>query len=261
MARLTPIKITNPNNSDYIIDETVEYFANLNTIEVRLPSLSVDEGNLVNIPVKVFTNGERLGALQLAMKFDTTLLAFKGVIAEEKVGNWMSFVNPNSGVIEWGGYDVTNNEHLLNNEEQVLTLQFQALKPKADWNKSPLYVTRKFAGNSTATDLNITPTDGRVEIKRIKNPNSLTDDAVATILVSPNPTTGEITVQFSVPKDGETMVALYDQNGRKIYTVVEGNIPKGIYTYKANISDFKAGMYVANLSTGEFKTYSKLILN
>ena len=96
MARLTPIKITNPNNSDYIIDETVEYFANLNTIEVRLPSLSVDEGNLVNIPVKVFTNGERLGALQLAMKFDTTLLAFKGVIAEEKVGNWMSFVNPNS---------------------------------------------------------------------------------------------------------------------------------------------------------------------
>ena len=38
-------------------------------------------------------------------------------------------------------------------------------------------------------------------------------------------------------------------------------LPKGIYTYKANISDFKAGMYVANLSTSEFKTYSKVILN
>jgi len=261
MARLTPIKITNPNNSDYIIDETVEYLANLNTIEVRLPSLSVDEGNLVNIPVRVFTNGERLGALQLAMKFDTTLLAFKGVIAEEKVGNWMSFVNPNNGVVEWGGYDVTNNEHLLNNEEQVLTLQFQALKPKADWNKSPLYVTRKFAGNSTATDLNITPTDGRIEVMRMTNPYSLHDDAVATILVNPNPTTGEITIQFSVPKDGQTMVALYDQNGRKIYTVVEGNIPKGIYTYKANISDFKAGLYTANLVTSEFKSYNKIILN
>lgn len=261
MARLTPIKITNPNNSDYIIDETVEYLANLNTIEVRLPSLSVDEGNLVNIPVKVFTNGERLGALQLAMKFDTTLLAFKGVIANETVGNWMSFVNPNSGVVEWGGYDVTNNEHLLNNEEQVLTLQFQALKPKADWNTSPLYVTRKFAGNSTATDLNITPTDGRIEVMRMANPNSLRDDAVATILVNPNPTTGEITIQFSVPKDGQTMVALYDQSGRKIYTVVEGNIPKGIYTYKANISDFKAGLYTVNLTTSGFKSFNKIILN
>jgi hypothetical protein len=261
MARLTPIKITNPNNSDYIIDETVEYLANLNTIEVRLPSLSVDEGNLVNIPIKVFTNGERLGALQLAMRFDTTLLAFKGVIAEEKVGNWMSFVNPNSGVVEWGGYDVSNNEHLLDNEEQVLTLQFQALKPKVDWNVSPLYVTRKFAGNSTATDLNITPTDGRVENKRIKNPNAIQDDAVAVIQVSPNPTTGDITIQFAIPEDGQTMVALYDQNGRKIYTVVEGNMPKGIYTYKANISEFKAGMYVANLNTGDYKAFNKIILN
>ena len=261
MARLTPIKITNPNNSDYIIDETVEYLANLNTIEVRLPSLSVDEGNLVNIPIKVFTNGERLGALQLAMKFDTTLLAFKGIIAEEKVGNWMSFVNPNSGVVEWGGYDVTNNEHLLNNEEQVLTLQFQALKPKADWNVSPLYVTRKFAGNSTATDLNITPTDGRVEIKRIRNPYSIQDDAAAVIQVSPNPTTGEIEIEFSVPKDGQTMVALFDQKGNKIYTVVEGQMPKGIYKYKANLSNFSQGMYIASLTTSEYKTFNKVILN
>jgi hypothetical protein len=261
MARLTPIKITNPNNSDYIIDETVEYLANLNTIEVRLPSLSVDEGNLVNIPIKVFTNGERLGALQIAMRFDTTLLTFKGVITEEKVGNWMSFVNPNSGVVEWGGYDVTNNEHLLDNEEQVLTLQFQALKPKSDWNTSPLYVTRKFAGNSTASDLNIKPTEGRIEVMKMNNLYKLQDEAIATILVNPNPTTGEITIQFSVPKDGQTIVALYDQSGKKIYTVIEGNIPKGIYTYKANISDFKAGMYVANLSTSDYKTYSKIILN
>ena len=261
MARLTPIKVTNPNNSNYIIDQTVEYYANLNTIEVRLPSLSVDEGNLVNIPVSVFTNGERLGALQLAMKFDTSLLDFKGVITEEKVGNWMSFINPNAGVIEWGGYDATNNEHLLNDNEQVLTLQFIAKKPKTDWNMSPLYVTRKFAGNSTATDLNITPTEGRVEIKRTTNPNSLKDDAVATIMVSPNPTTGDITIEFAVPEDGRALVALYDQNGKKIYTVVEGNMPKGIYIYKANISNFVQGMYIASLNTNNGSVSKKVILN
>ena len=173
----------------------------------------------------------------------------------------MSFVNPNEGVIEWGGYDATRNEYLLDNEEQVLTLQFQSKKPKADWNLSPLYVTRKFAGNGTATDLNITPTEGRVEIKRTTNPNSIKDDAIATILVSPNPTTGEIEIEFAVPEDGKAMVALFDQNGTKIYTVVEGNMPKGIYKYKANISNFNQGMYIASLITNTSSVSKKVILN
>ena len=63
MARLVPIQILNPNNApNYIIDQTVEYYASLDEIEINLPTLNVVEGNLINIPVKVFTNQD-LGSL------------------------------------------------------------------------------------------------------------------------------------------------------------------------------------------------------
>ena len=65
MARLTPIKIVNPVNANkYIIDNTVEYDNVIQTIEINMPKVSVDEGNLVNIHVKVLKNGKKLVALQ-----------------------------------------------------------------------------------------------------------------------------------------------------------------------------------------------------
>ena len=85
MARLTPIKIVNPTNANkYIIDNTVTYDNVVQTIEINMPKVSVEEGNLVNIPVKVLTNGKSLGALQLDIKYDTALLAFKKVETSEK---------------------------------------------------------------------------------------------------------------------------------------------------------------------------------
>ena len=60
MARLTPIQINNPSNAPYhIIDETVEYDGVAQTIEIRLPELIVNEGNLVEVPVKVITGANK----------------------------------------------------------------------------------------------------------------------------------------------------------------------------------------------------------
>ena len=51
-ARLIPIEIVNPNNANKrIIDVTTQYDNNLKTIEVNFPTLGVDEGNLVRVPV------------------------------------------------------------------------------------------------------------------------------------------------------------------------------------------------------------------
>ena len=96
---------------------------------INLPRLNVVEGNLVNIPVKVYTN-EDLGSLQLAMKYDKDLLEFKGLYTDEKPMAWLSFLNANDGVVEWGGIDMSANKFNLKNNEQVVTLQFLAKKPK-----------------------------------------------------------------------------------------------------------------------------------
>jgi hypothetical protein len=262
MAKITPIKITNPFNKDVIIDESVEYYAtNLNTIEINLPSLSVDEGNLVNIPVKVFTKGQKIGALQIALSYDTTILEFKGIVSEEKVGSWMSFLNDNNGIIEWGGYDVSATKNLLNDFDQAITLQFLAKEPKDNWSSSPIYVTRKFAGDEFAKDVNINPTNSVVSVMKMAKQGILSDDYIASILVYPNPTTGEVVVEFAVPKEGQTSLAFYDLGGTKQKTVVDSYMPKGIYKYRASLTGLTAGIYTAILKTGSDIAYNKTILN
>ena len=120
-ARLTPIEIVNPNNANlHIIDVTTEYDNNLESIEVNFPELGVDEGDKVSVPVTLKTNNIDLGSLQLAMKFDQDLLEFNSLVSELKSSYWLTFLNTSDNEIEWGGYDPSFNQNLVNNGEIVL---------------------------------------------------------------------------------------------------------------------------------------------
>jgi hypothetical protein len=257
MARLTPIEIINPTNSpNHLIDEAVEYDFVAPTIEVNVPSLSVDEGNLVKLPVKVFTGNNKVGALQLALKFDGELLEFKQVLNSEKAMNWMSFVNPMDSVIEWGGYDRTNGENLFIDGETVFTLTFLAKKPKDEWAQSPLYTTRKFVGAADAGDMNITPTNGLYQVKMVRG-ISLKENE---ILVYPNPTTGEVTIKFNVPMDGNVNLSFVDINGKVVTNILNEYMPSGNYTYRASLSGFAPGSYYTTMTSVNAISVNKTVL-
>jgi hypothetical protein len=258
MARITPIEIINPSNAPkYIIDETVNYDFPTATIEVNMPQITVDAGNLVNVPVKVLTNGGQVGSVQLAFAYDNSLLEFKGIETEQKFMNWMSFLNPNNGIVEWAGADMSKNENLANDGDKIMNLQFTALQPQTNWSVSPLYVIRKFAGNGNATDLSITPTNGVIKIFRLANPKNGGKDAE--ISVFPNPTNGPLTVTFTVPEDDIVSVGFYDNNGILIRTVYTGKMYKGTYTYTADIANHTDGVYYGILTTQNAVKSNKII--
>ena len=258
MARLTPIQVNNPSNAPYhIIDETVEYDGVTQTIEIRLPELSVNEGNLVEVPVKVLTGANKLGALQLALKFDSDLLDFRRLTNGDKSMNWMSFINPQDGVIEWGGFDMTNGNNLLTDGETVFTFNFIAKTPQNVWNESPLYTTRKFVGDENAKDMNITPTNGLVAINRMGPGIKLKNND---ILVFPNPTTGEVIIQFNVEQDGDVDLSFVDGVGNNVINVLNRYLPNGTYSYTANLKDLSAGTYYTVLKTLTNTVTNKTIL-
>ena len=257
MARLTPIEIINPANTpNHLIDEAVEYDFVAPTIEVNVPSLTVDEGNLVKLPVKVFTGNNKVGALQLALKFDSELLEFKQVLNSAKAMNWMSFVNPMDSVVEWGGYDRTNGENLFIDGETVFTLTFLAKKPKDEWAQSPLYTTRKFVGAENSGDMNITPTNGLYQVKMVRG-ISLKENE---ILVYPNPTTGEVTIKFNVPLDGNVNLSFVDINGRVVTNILNEYMPSGNYTYRASLSGFAPGSYYTTMTSSTAISVNKTVL-
>lgn len=258
MARLTPIKIVNPNNAKhYIIDQTVSYDNVFETVEVNMPKVNVTDGNLVNIPVKVNTNGKTLGALQLDLKYDTALLEFKNIESTEKIMKWTSYFNPSNGIISWGGADLTN-ANLLNDGEQAITLQFIAKRPKDSWATAAVWTGAKYVGDKDAKDMNIIPTMGIVEVRRVKKGVEI--QGLNTLLAFPNPTEGQMFVQFEVIKDSDVELDVKDLLGREVVKILSDKMPAGKYKYEVQLSHLSDGIYLLTLETKESINHNKIIV-
>ena len=251
MARVTPIEVVvgpapGLENQIYnVIDTKVEYDFPTQSIEVNVPHISVQAGNLVELPVKVNTNGVELSSLQFGFKYDNTLLEFKGIISSAGAMKWISYVNPNDSEIDWGGFDPTNNTNTLKDGDQVVTLQFLALQPQNLWEASPLYTTRKFAGNTLSKDLTLTPTNGILQVLKMEGGEILNGNNME---VYPNPYQDEVTITFKVEETTNATLSIYDIVGRKLVTILDTQIPNGVYNYTKDLGQLVPGVYVVKLT-------------
>jgi hypothetical protein len=258
MARLTPIKIINQTNAKkYIIDKTVSYDdPSLETIEINMPKVKVEDGNLVNVPVKVLTNGKNLSALQLDLKYDTAYLEFKNVEVTEKIRKWTSYTNRSNGIVSWGGADLTNS-NLLNDGEAVFTLQFIAKKPQDSWATAAIWTSEKYVGDAKAKDMNITPTMGIIEVRR---KGTVSMNQVSDLIAFPNPSEGAIQVQFKIAEESDVNLSLYNQIGQLVQNILDKRMPVGSYRYSVDLERLPDGVYILTLRTEKQILDSKLLI-
>jgi hypothetical protein len=259
MARLTPIKITNPVNAkNYIIDNTVQYDNVTETVEINMPKIKVDEGNLVNVPVKVLTDGKKLGALQLELKYDTSLLEFKKIDLTEKMMEWTSYTNPSNGVVAFGSADLKGNQ-LLNDGEQVMTLQFIAKKPQDEWGTAAVWTGPKYVGGNDSRDMNITPAMGVIEVRKTKKGIEIKD--LEKLIVYPNPNQGEVMVEFRVQVESDVELNVKDLIGREVLNIINTKMPSGDYKYLVKLDQLTNGMYIMSLQTSTTSKSNKIFIN
>ena len=259
MARITPIEIINPINAkNHIIDATVTYDEPKATIEVTMPKIKVDEGNLVNVPVSVTTNGKSLGSLQIDLRYDTTFLEFKQIQSSDKIQKWTTYFNPSNGNVAWGGVDLTT-ENMLKNNDQVITLQFIAKKPQDEWSTAAIWTAEKYAGDEKSTDLNITPTMGIVQVRKVQGAVSIDD--LPSLFVFPNPTQDEIVIEFRIKEDTNAELAMSDLVGRKVLEMLNERMPAGKYKYVTNLQKLDNGMYLLYLRTDYEYDVTRVIIN
>jgi len=257
MARMTPILITNPTNSpNHLIDVSVEYDTQLPTIEVNIPNLSVNEGNLISLPITILSDNHVLSALQLGLVYDTDVMEFIEITNSEKSMSWLTFINSIDGVVTWGGYD-HNNQNFLNDKDTAFTLFFIAKKPQTEWVNSPIHTTGKFVGDANSNDMNITPTNGIVEIKRISN-NPLTN--TNELLIYPNPTQNNIYINFNVTHTSNVNLTIRSMDGRVVSTILNKQMPVGNYTYFADLNKLAGGVYYATIIADADFGIGKVIL-
>ena len=261
MARLTPIDITinpapgTPAAKENVIDASVDYDFPTTSVELNVPSISVNAGGNVELPVTVKTNGQSISSLQLALIYDQNLLAFKDVQNSEKSMFWLSSVNASDGIIEWAGYDPTpNKDYSISNNYQIFKLEFTALTPQTNWKQSPLYTTRKYCGDMDSHDLSITPTNGILVVYRVASTKF-----EKYMSVYPNPTTGEFNIDFNVTAEGKVNLAILNTAGQTEKIILDKNMKPGSYTYSCNINDLASGLFIATLKQNGEPTSIKLI--
>jgi hypothetical protein len=223
-----------------------------------MPKIKVDEGNLVNVPVKMLTNGKQLGAVQLELKYDTALLEFKKIDLTEKMMNWTSYTNPSNGVVAFGAADLKGNQ-LINDGEQIIVLQFIAKKPQAEWSSAAIWTGPKFVGGNDARDMNITPAMGVIEVRRVNKPVKLSE--LEDLIVFPNPNDGVVNLQFRVDQESQTEVLVSDLVGRKVMEVINTKMPAGDYKYVVNLTRLEDGFYFLSVKTDTKISTSKIIIN
>jgi len=168
----------------------------------------------------------------------------------------ISVVNPNGNQIDWGGFDVTNNQQTLKDGDEVVTLQFIAKQPQNLWEESPLYTSLKFAGTTESNDLTITPTNGILQVLK----SNIGEVIGNSIEVFPNPFVENVTITFEVKETTNANLSVYDVVGRKVVTILEGQLPDGTYNYNENLGQLEPGLYIVTLNMdNESPKFEKIV--
>jgi hypothetical protein len=96
--------------------------------------------------------------------------------------------------------------------------------------------------------MNITPAMGVIEVRRI-NKGTISLNDLNSIIVFPNPTEGDVQVQFKIKEDGYVDMSISDEVGRRIQTLLKENMPAGKYKYLAKLDSLADGIYVASVTS------------
>ena len=83
---------------------------------------------------------------------------------------------------------------------------------------------------------------------------------IGTMKVYSNPFTGIAQIRYSVPKDMNVNIAIYNLLGQKVATLVNGNKKAGYYTVTWDGSKLSAGIYFIRFKAGKYNKTLKAML-
>ena len=257
-------KMANPGaGTDYILDPAVYYSNKPDSIEFRIPKLIVTTDNYMDVPVTVYTFGNKVGALQMGLKYDTAVFEFVSLNMGDAASKWTSFMTFKDGGVFWAGHEDKMNPSILEGPSQVFTFRFK-VKSILGWRTSPLAIFNKAAGDENAYDMSMrpSPNDGSVI-----NGKAEMDEKTLTLLTGfityPNPVSDIIghwlVVDFYIEDFTEFNALIFNSQGQLVKSVSNNVTDTGFQTQGIWFGDLPEGMYMVKLKTNDREKFYKII--
>ncbi len=76
----------------------------------------------------------------------------------------------------------------------------------------------------------------------------------------PNPFNAVTTIKYTLPKESDVIINIYNLLGRKIETLIDVNQPAGIHSLVWDAEEFSSGMYFYKIEAGEFVQTKRMLL-
>jgi len=76
----------------------------------------------------------------------------------------------------------------------------------------------------------------------------------------PNPFNPTTNIKFSLPKDGNVSLKVYDMTGSLVQTIIDGNVHAGTHNVEFDATTLSSGVYFYTLKTSEFFDTKRMIL-
>ena len=76
----------------------------------------------------------------------------------------------------------------------------------------------------------------------------------------PNPFNPITMLNFAIPSEVHVSISVYNLQGRKIETLLSGNLEAGYHSVKWNADDHASGMYFVKMIAGDYMDTQKLML-
>ena len=248
-------KMANPTNgTDYILDPAIYLSNKPDSVEFRIPKLTLAADNYMDVPVTMYTFGNKVGAAQMGIEYDTTIFEFESITVGDDAAKWTSIMSVEKGRIFWAGHEDKMNPGVIESMENVFTFRFK-VKSILGWRTSPLKIVDKFAGDENAYDLSVrpSPNDGSViNGKADLDPKTL--EMMQGFVIYPNPVT-EITGHWVI-------IDFYTEDFSPLTAMVFDQMGNLVKVHKDNIEDtgFQTrGFYMGDLPTGVY--FVRMVMN
>ena len=253
------MKVNPGDPSDWVMDMGVLYSTIEDTVEFRVPKLT-PALNQVSVPVTLYTHGNKIGAAQIGLEFDTNYFKFKAIETSELLSKWNSFISFEDGRVLWGGHETNMSPAVIEGDQEVITFTFDVVS--TDWEESQIRVYNKGAGSEHAEDLNIkpTPTDGTIVYvgKRSNDPKIL--EMMESFLIYPNPVTdGYAFIDFYALSDSPFRVEFYNMLGQLQYSEEFEVSEFDFYSTFIDLSKVPTGTYIVKMTTTDKSKTARIV--
>jgi hypothetical protein len=250
-------RLNNPTSgTSYVLDEGTIYQNIIDSVQFRIPKLTISDDNTADVAVTFITHGNKVGAAQLSLKYDPTIFRFTNVNVGPQASAWNAFISAKPGEITWGGHESKMSPSLISNPTQMFNFQFEILNQ--NWEQTPIRITNKAAGNEKAEDLNIIPSPVDATVVNGRRARELVNELVNGFRVYPNPVQDVLNIDYFQTNWGYLTYEIYDYMGKNFYSEKEFVNQNQVVTKSINVGDLKTGFYFVRLTTNEKQKVYKI---